>query len=54
MLKFEDTFVMFVNERRRICVTAKFCERVKMTKFGTKNTLFEYFWAGNLKNYCHI
>ena len=25
-----------------------------MTKFGTKNTLFRYFWASILKNYCHI
>ena len=25
-----------------------------MPKFGTKNTLFRYFWARILKSYCHI
>ena len=25
-----------------------------MAKYGTKNALFEYFWTGILKNYCHI
>ena len=25
-----------------------------MSKFGTKNALFGYFWATILKNYCHI
>ena len=25
-----------------------------MPKFGTKSALFGYFWAGILKNYCHI
>ena len=25
-----------------------------MTKFGTKNALFWYFWGRFLKNYCHI
>ena len=32
----------------------KFCEGTKMPKFGTKNTLFRYFWARILKSYCHI
>ena len=32
----------------------KFCVRTKMLKFGTKNALFEYFWVGILKIYCHI
>ena len=26
----------------------------KMHKFGSKNALFECFWAGILKKYCHI
>ena len=25
-----------------------------MSKFGTKNTLPEYFWAVTLRNYCQI
>ena len=25
-----------------------------MSKFGTKNALFAYFWVGILKQYCHI
>ena len=25
-----------------------------MPEFGTKNALFEYFWARILKNFCHI
>ena len=27
---------------------------MKMSKSGTKNALFGYFWARTLKNYCHI
>ena len=37
----------------RICRIAKFCERTKMLKFGTKNALFGYSWARILKSYCH-
>ena len=33
---------------------AKFCEKTEMPKFGPKNALFGYFWARNLKNYCHM
>ena len=32
----------------------KFCAKLEILKFGTKNTLFEYFLAGILKNICHI
>ena len=42
------------NRRTRICVIAKICEKVKMSKFGTKNDLLWYFWAIISKNYCHI
>ena len=42
------------NEHPQICLIAKFCRKTKMTKFGTKSTLFRYFWASILKNYCHI
>ena len=27
---------------------------MKMSKSGTKNALFGYFWPRTLKNYCHI
>ena len=27
---------------------------MKIPKFGTKNTLFGYLWAGYLRKYCHI
>ena len=42
------------SQHLRICLIAKFCEESKMPKFGTKNALFEYFWARIKKNYCHI
>ena len=32
----------------------KLCEKTKMPKFGTTNTLFWYFWASILKHYCLI
>ena len=31
------------NQHRQICQTAKFREKLKMSKFGTKNALFEVF-----------
>ena len=42
------------TQHTRICLIAKFCEKMKMPKFRTKNVLFEYFGARILKNYCHI
>ena len=33
---------------------AKFCEKMKRPKFGTKNVFFGYFCAKILKNNCHI
>ena len=38
----------------RFCVLAKFHEKTKMPKFGTKNLLVCYFWARILKNCCNI
>ena len=32
----------------------KFREKTKMSKFGTKNVWFGYFWTGILKKYRHI
>ena len=32
----------------------KFSSKIKISKLGTKNALFGYFWARIFKNYCHI
>ena len=40
----------FENKHPRICVNAKFREKAKMPKFGTKNALFGYFWPRILQN----
>ena len=42
------------NQHPRICLIAKFCEKTKMSKFGTKSALFGYFWGSILENYCLI
>ena len=42
------------NQHPPICLIASFWEETKMPKFGTKNALFEYFWAGIRRQYCHI
>ena len=35
------------NQHLRICLTAKFCEETKMSKFGTKNAISGYFLTKN-------
>ena len=42
------------NQHHQICLNAKFREKIKMPKLGSKNGLFGYFWARHLKRYCHI
>ena len=42
------------NQHPQICLFAKFHEKTKMPKFGTKKVWFMYFWAGIWKQYCHI
>ena len=37
------------NQHPQICLFAKFHEKTRTPKFGTKNTWFEYFGAGILK-----
>ena len=37
-----------------ICLAVKFCEKMKMPKFGTQNALFGYFWARISKSYFYI
>ena len=42
------------NQHSQVCLIAKFCEKTKMLKFGTKNALFGYFWARILRSYYDI
>ena len=42
------------NQHFRICLNAKFREKMKMPNFGTENALFRYIWARILKNYFYI
>ena len=39
------------NQRPLICQIAKFCTKIRILEFGTKNALFGYFGA-ILENYC--
>ena len=41
--EFQKSFRHFWNQHPQICLIAKFCEKPKITKFGTKNALFGYF-----------
>ena len=38
------------NRHPQICEFAKFCKKTMMSKFGTKNALFETFGLDFLKN----
>ena len=53
-LEFENNIVIFKISHPQICVVAKFCEIMKMPKFGAKNALFVYLWAKIVKHCCHI
>ena len=54
-MKFENTNYCYIkNPRPRVLLIEKFRVRIKMPKFGTKNNLFVYLWAGILRNYCDI
>ena len=48
------TILPYLKSSPGICLTAKFGEKTKMRKFGTKNAFFGYFWTKNSKNFCHI
>ena len=37
------------NQCSRICQNARFCVKIEILQFGTKNSLFGYFWAAILK-----
>ena len=32
------------NQHPQICLTARFCKKIKIPKFGTKNPIFGYLW----------
>ena len=53
-LEFEKKYCHVWNQHPQICLIAKYHQIMKMTKFGTKSTLFGYFWARIFKNYYHI
>ena len=44
----------YLTSTPRICLIAKFYDKTKMAKFGTKNAWFAYFGAGLWKYCCHI
>ena len=52
-LEFENNIVIFEISTLEFLV-AKFCEKMKMSRFGTKNALLGYFWTRLFKNYCHV
>ena len=53
-LEFEKRYCHIRNHGPWICLIAKFSAKIKILKFGTKNSWFWYYWARNLKNYWHI
>ena len=42
-LEFKKNYCNISNQHPQICQIAKFCEKTKMPKFGTKNALFGFF-----------
>ena len=50
----KNNYCCIWNWHTWICLIAKYCEIMKMPKFGTKSALFGYFWDRFLKNYCRI
>ena len=53
-LEFENYILIFEISTLKFVYLQNFVKKMKMSKFGTKNVLFGYFWARTLKNYCHI
>ena len=53
-VEFQKWYCHIWNQHLQICVVARFFEKTKIPKFGTKNALFGYLWARILKNYYHI
>ena len=50
----EKTIVIFEISTLGFFLIVKYCELIKMPKFGTKSALYGYFDARILNNYCHI
>ena len=44
----------YLKSGSRICLIAKFREKMKMPKIGTKNSFIWVFLDWHLKKYCHI
>ena len=53
-LTFVNNIVIFEISIVKLYLITKFCEKMKMSKFGTKSPLFGSFWAKILKNYYHV
>ena len=53
-LEFAKTIFLFEIDTLKIIQIESFIKKKKNFKFGTKNTLFRYFWAAILKKYNHI
>ena len=48
-LEYENNIVIFEISTLEFVQFVKFCEKIKMHKFGTKNAFFGYCWARILK-----
>ena len=48
-LEYENNIAIFEISILEFVQFVKFCEKMKMPKFGTKNAFFGYFWARILK-----
>ena len=44
-LEFQKCNCPIWNQHPQISLIAKFCEKTKISKFGTKNAFFGFFWA---------
>ena len=53
-LEFSKNYCHIGSHHPQIGPLAKFCEKIIMSKFGTKTALFGHFWASIFKRYCHI
>ena len=52
-LEFKKTIAIIEISTLKFVQLQNFAKNTKISKFGTKNALFEYFWARILTNYCH-
>ena len=54
-LEFENNIVViFEISALRFDLITKFCEKMKMSKFGAKNALFGYFGARILRKFSYL